>query len=372
MAHTVDPPARPGSGEGARRPVPFRLVPKRAAQAPRPVSILLLEPMAADAAAVAAALADIAGYDVTLVRADGLHAALGFLAEGRFDLVLCNFWLGEETSVPFIAEAREGPPIVLYSDLDNEDIPLIGRRAGAAGFLARADLTPEALGAVLATLLGNAPGREAGRGSIADWLRSLLKTIDRVHAASALAQAGRERRPAGEERGFVADIVEDSADLRYEILEKLSGLEAATLAAPRPARIDVVPVIADAVRRSADGAPEAGARVAFSPPSMPIHVEADPSALLDLVQGLVAEGMDDRSAVAELRPSIRAGDLVLELVPGETPPEMPERTLPRIIAEARRAVVAKLAEKLGGSFEVEAGAGRIARLTVPLRPPAGV
>jgi DNA-binding NarL/FixJ family response regulator len=91
--------------------------------------------------------------DVTACRS--LEEAETALKQVHFDVVYLDYWLGSETSVPFIhaLDSRSGPPCVVLTDLDEPDIRRIAFRAGAQAFLSKESLNPQALeGVTLAVL----------------------------------------------------------------------------------------------------------------------------------------------------------------------------------------------------------------------------
>jgi DNA-binding NarL/FixJ family response regulator len=91
--------------------------------------------------------------DVTACRT--LEEAEAALKQVRFDVVYLDYWLGSETSVPFIhaLDSQHGPPCVVLTDLDEPDIRRIAFRAGAQAFLSKESLNTQALeGVTLAVL----------------------------------------------------------------------------------------------------------------------------------------------------------------------------------------------------------------------------
>jgi DNA-binding NarL/FixJ family response regulator len=77
------------------------------------------------------------------------------LKQVRFDVVYLDYWLGSETSVPFIhaLDSQRGPPCVVLTDLDEPDIRRIAFRAGAQAFLSKQSLNTQGLeGVTLAVL----------------------------------------------------------------------------------------------------------------------------------------------------------------------------------------------------------------------------
>jgi DNA-binding NarL/FixJ family response regulator len=82
------------------------------------------------------------------------------LAETRFDILFVDYWLGAETSIAFIHEVTqtENIPCILMTGLDTPEIRRCAFRAGVAGFLAKDDISIQAIDGVTLTAL-----RQGGR-----------------------------------------------------------------------------------------------------------------------------------------------------------------------------------------------------------------
>lgn len=301
------------------------------------------------------------------------------IARHRFDVVLCDFWLGSETTIPLIDELKSAImpcPVVLVSSLENEDIELIGRRAGAAGFVAKADISAATLDRVFNTLLPTEETGAAeavpGRG-VARWLRALLRSLDRVHAASTLALADDETARSVQE--LMEDIVSNSSEIRSDIMDKLAGLERATRQGSGVRRFDAVPYFADAIRGIASRA-TSGADAEFNTPAVPIMIESSPALFGDLIQGFFAEAAEELAAgrSVTIAPFVVEGQLEVEIVAvapldRTSLPAPAEEQDARVAAtaDARRFVVETLARASGGEASFTPDATRIARLSIPLR-----
>ncbi len=211
----------------------------------RPITVLYVEDDEDDVFLLGRYLEDLPSFEVEYAHAATLAAARSMIARHRFDVVLCDFWLGSETTIPLIDELKSAIvpcPVVLVSSLENDDIELIGRRAGAAGFVAKADISASTLDRVFNTLLppDETEGAEGvpGRG-VARWLRALLRSLDRVHAASTLALADNETARGVQD--LMEDIVSNSTEIRSDIIDKLAGLERATRQGAGVKRFDACP-----------------------------------------------------------------------------------------------------------------------------------
>ncbi|WP_181703755.1 response regulator [Chthonobacter albigriseus] len=351
------------------------LVDRHGPQKRRPIAVLCVEDDADDAHLMGRHLAALGGFAAEVAYAPSLSVARAMLDRHRFDVVICDFWLGDSTSIPLIDQIRleaRACPVVLVSSLENDDIELIGRRAGAAGFVAKADLSAHALERVFVTLLAGDDARPAavpGAG-VGPWLRALLRSLDRVHAASTLALASGTDDAAAAARGFLSDIVANSSEIRSDVIDKLAGLERATRRTGQPVRFDVVPFLADAERLLRDRAADESA-VSFLVPAMPLLVESSPSLFGDLMQGFFAQALDAvaRGDAVTVAPSIEDGCFRLDLSVrdgGRTGQAADERVA--AAADTRRFLVETLAKATGGSFtDGVVDGGRVAHLSVPLR-----
>ena len=98
--------------------------------------------------------------DISLTNCRNLEDAMAALAAQKFDVVYVDYWLGMETSIPFIYQfARENStPCVLLTSLDEPDIRRIAFRAGVEGFLSKDQISTQAIESVtLAVLRGRGP-----------------------------------------------------------------------------------------------------------------------------------------------------------------------------------------------------------------------
>jgi CheY-like chemotaxis protein len=360
----------------------LRLVDADGAVAPRrAVSVLYVEDDREDVYLLRRQLKALPSFDVQFSHAATVADARAMTAARRFDVVLCDFWLGHETTIAFIDDlkiAADPSPVVLVSSLDNEDIELIGRRAGAAGFVAKADLSAAAIDRIFATLLPDEVAvdhpstEEQPAGGAAGWLRALIRGLDAFQAAGA-GRRGNARPSAFET--VMDDIMPAADDLRADLRRTLAGIERSAAAGmPAVSRFDAVPHLADAVARAEL---QRGDDICFVQPAVPLMIEACPALFPDLLQGFFAEASDALGAPLAIEPSIQHGRLVVEIVAGPPPcGDRRGRALrghARAAVDARRLVVETLAVTLGGRFvvpDVPAGGGTLARLEIPLRPVA--
>lgn len=285
------------------------------------------------------------GFAAALVAAGTREAALSALSRQRFDIVLCDFWMAGHTTLSLIDEIKTmaDVPVILTSALDNDDIELIGRRAGADGLLTKSDLAVSTLDRVFSTLLAHRP---APRRDAASMLRALMQSL---HAAGLAL-----RSEAGDEhREF----------RRRSLVRSIADLDAVSRIGAGVQLVDAIPFFVDAVRKQ-DG--RATADIRFLAPSLPLPIETSPTLFADLVEGFLAEAGDAAAAGGEAAVSLKAaaGRLVatIRAADGETTAGDAEA---RAAAEARRRLVESLALACGGRVAFAVAAGHV--LDLPLR-----
>jgi CheY-like chemotaxis protein len=322
----------------------LRLVDTDGAVAPRRVvSVLYVEDDREDVYLLRRQLRALPSFEVQFSHAATVADARAMTAARRFDVVLCDFWLGHETTIAFIDDLKitaDPSPVELVSSLDNEDIELIGRRAGAAGFVAKADLSAAAIDRIFTTLLPAeaAVDREAAEeqpaGGAAGWLRALIRGIDAFQAAGAGRRGPNRLSPLG---SVMDDVMPATDDLRADLRRTLAGIErSAASGMPAVSRFDAVPHLADAVARAEQ---QRGDGICFVQPAVPLMIEACPALFPDLLQGFFAEATDARGAPLAVEPSIQRGSLVVEIVAG--PPPCGDRRGLALRGHARAAVDAR-------------------------------
>jgi DNA-binding NtrC family response regulator len=139
------------TSDRATNPIEFdALSPERDA-----IHALLIDDDAEDVFLFSKLLAKSKQIDFTLTSCGALADAARLLARDSYDIVYIDYWLGLETSIGFIlgADLRRWPPVVLITGLDTPDIRRCAYRAGASAFLAKDNLSVQAVeGVTLAVL----------------------------------------------------------------------------------------------------------------------------------------------------------------------------------------------------------------------------
>lgn len=104
------------------------------------LDILLVEDNLGDARLIEVLLAEEAGADFRITRADRLSGAVDTLAAGRFDVILLDLSLPDSQGLSTVdaVRARAGNiPIVVLSGLDDEEMALKALQSGAQDYLVK-------------------------------------------------------------------------------------------------------------------------------------------------------------------------------------------------------------------------------------------
>ena len=120
------------------------------------MALLLVEDDAADARLVTEFLARSRFFAHDIARAPDQAAAVALAGDTRFDVVILDYWLRTQASLPLSASwssAFGNAPIVLVTSVDAADIQALALSCGASGYLHKNDLSPSALDAVIRTML---------------------------------------------------------------------------------------------------------------------------------------------------------------------------------------------------------------------------
>lgn len=94
-------------------------------------------------------LGDIENLNFRITTANSLSEARKIAQSEVFDVYIVDFWLGFETTVPFIHEVSASGkckgPIIVLSSLDTFDFQNIGLNSGATHFLSKNNLSAKVL-----------------------------------------------------------------------------------------------------------------------------------------------------------------------------------------------------------------------------------
>lgn len=321
-----------------------------AAAARRTITVLHVGDTPEDTFLIGRLVAALPSFAATFVVAGTREAALSALARQRCDIVLCEFWMAGQTTMALIDEIKTlaNLPVILMSALENDDIELIGRRAGADGLLSKNDLAAATLDRVFSTLLLRRP---PARSDAATMLRALMADLYAVGLALRPERSG--------------DRQTDHAARRAALVRSIADLEAASRSGAGVQRFDAVSFFVDAVKKQNFRA-EAEGVVHFLTPSLPLPIETSPTLYADLVEGYLAEAGDVAANGGVATVSLRAfsGRLIATIHPlgGETTAGDAEA---RAAAAERRLLIEGLAQACGGTVVFSAESGHV--LDVPLR-----
>lgn len=323
-----------------------------AAVSRRTITVLHIGDTPEDTFLIGRLVGALPSFAATFIAAGTREAALSALSRQPCDVVLCEFWMAGRTTMALIDEIKAAAdvPVILVSALENDDIELIGRRAGPDGLLTKSDLAVATLDRVFSTLLSR---RATPRCDAASMLRALMSNL---YAAGLALRPDRDgSRPADREAHHAA------------LARSIVDLEAASRFGAGVQRFDAIPFFADAVRKQ-DARSEAGGGIQFVAPSLPLPIETSPTLYADLVEGFLAEAGDAAAAGGVAIVSLRAasGRLVATVRPlgGQAIAGDAEA---RAAAAERRLLIEGLARACGGNVAFSAKDGHV--LDVPLRLP---
>ena len=94
-------------------------------------------------------------FEISLTSCRNIEDALTAISDQKFDILYVDYWLGLETSIPFIYKfaLENQTPCVLLTSLDEPDIRRIAFRAGVQGFLSKEELSTQAIESVTLSVL---------------------------------------------------------------------------------------------------------------------------------------------------------------------------------------------------------------------------
>lgn len=353
---------------GTSRAKRFRIVPNGAeGLARRSISVLIIEDDPEDLFLLRRYLSVLTAFAADVHSVDTLVEARRLVCEHSYDIIFCDFWLNNESSVPFIqdlASLTNGCPIALLSSSSRTELELIARRAGANGYLAKSDICAARLHQVISSLLGIGQQRALvvpGLGGPAPQVMITGRDV------------GVSRRP------IRSMGVNDGSPLL-----PLSGQGTAGMARLRgdpPACFDVVTAVCD-ITSDMLTIEEAPSTLVYRPSQPTAFCYADSSAVSDLLRTFIGEGCSalERGESVMLVSNSYAGTFEL-LMQGHAPDEVDDRNNALRaredgISAVRRQLLTSLAAAVSGTVlftgqeDLEDGIWRIA-LSFPLNQPDG-
>ena len=120
------------------------------------VRALLIDDDADDIAIIIRLAAKSKQLDIRLRACSSTEQAQTLMTDCAFDIVYIDYWLGTETSIPFISGFTKisDAPCVLLTGLDEPDIRRLAFRAGVKAFLSKEEISAQAIEGVTLAVLG--------------------------------------------------------------------------------------------------------------------------------------------------------------------------------------------------------------------------
>lgn len=139
-------------------------------------------------------LSDIESLNFSITTANSLSEARKIVRSESFDVYIVDFWLGFETTVPFIHEVYDAGkckgPIIVLSSLDTFDFQNIGLSSGATHFLSKNNLSSKVLettvrsSMLLSERISFCENKQAGEiEDMLCWTDDLLKDLQEIQNA---------------------------------------------------------------------------------------------------------------------------------------------------------------------------------------------
>ena len=299
---------------------------------PSRLRVLLIEDDPVDAKMITWLAAKIDRFKLDITVAESVDLARSAYLEKEFDLFICDYFLGAETSVPLITEfttSERRKPCIIISGLDKEDIQRIGMRAGAVCFLPKSDISSETLEATLASVLRMKAvedrlfhDAESARGEkvaairrVSDWLKTVLNRVDRIHTAASLMTAKTEGTGNSELADMARHMIEDSASVRSELFERILRMERLDPDEQKhlATQIDLVAVLASSVELLRYDAERRRQRLYFSRPVTPVWIEYDPYLTTDAFENIVRHSVNVSPVGSEIdvRLTVEGGEALV-------------------------------------------------------------
>ncbi len=324
---------------------------------PKPLSVLMIDENLADVHNVTRLFSVLRTHAAAVVHAPDLGYAQDLLGAQSFDLIFCDFWLGQGSALGLVQSMQDRgqtTPVTLLSSMDSADLELIARRIGASGYMTKADLSVWTLEQVVTSMLGTGERVSATVGAA-----QVLKSR-RLITGSGSSYGRNGRRAMISHRPVQGNgPTQDRNNIVF-----LPPYE------NRFVQFDIIATVQSIVDQWADlgAGPDL---VTFHAPRMEVVCWADPTSMHDVLRAFGAEGAEalKRGDALYLVPSLVSGHLRLEMV-GHNDTITPSQLAPRekAVEAERRRVVAALASAVHGSFtEIahEDGTWHLV-LTVPL------
>ncbi len=316
-------------------------------------------------------------YALDIIHCQSKTEARALMAEGGFDLVFLDFWLGTETCLSLVDDIVDGGrqlPVIILSNLCSDDIEAIANRAGATAFLSKSDISGRALDDTIGRLTSGpvsealpiAPDCAPDMSTLD--VRDLIRALDAVHANSAVANIALANGQVEEAHGFLKNTIETASSLRSALFTLVERQESSAVLSPVLEPFDVRDRIANAIERIADDAEARAIQFVFRRPFRPVWSQSDVQAFDRIVETLMTTLIWRAEAGSTIAVALNgAADVMLTLAyrpdriihfdDGHRDDGILNTTLSELDREAT---------KLGGGIVIErSGDTLIATLTLP-------
>ena len=379
--------------------------PEQAAPAPRrPMSVLMVEDDNADARLMTEFLIRSRFFTHEVTRVTDQAEAVAAAPDKRFDLVILDYWLRIEASLPLGADwaaALHQTPILLVTSVDAADIQSLALACGADGYLHKNDLSPSSLDAVIRNLLHarQTEGRllealaqkqkAAGkpRENMSQTSHGALSTLNAVHGfAQILSSDSRDVIPGADTSGYI-DLIKQGSETLIDILHSyLTRAENPEKTPKLTFRLEDIGKIIKSVALTAQHQCSGmGHTLLVSVIGGPVHAEVDKTAIYQMLLNLVANAVkySPRETTMTLvltdmgeRFRIALGDEGVGMSKDDIAAAMQRHLRPPgpedINAPGRGpglAVVSSIVEMHGGAMHIESdnGWGTTVNVTLPVR-----
>jgi signal transduction histidine kinase len=271
------------------------------------MTLLLVEDDHADARLVTEFLIRSRFFEHEVVRAASQAEALALGEDRTFDLVILDYWLRTEASLPLNrswAATFPGAPILLVTSVDASDIQALALSCGATGYLHKNDLSPSALDAVIRTMLhaceserklretlAGQPGEpNAARAAAHDETahgksREVLSTLNAMHGfARLLSTDSRDVLPGMDTAGYI-DLLKQGSDTLVDILRSYLSRATSADGAPKLVfqRADIGKIIKSAALTVQHQCHDRGHTLLESTIGGPVQAEVDKAAIYQML-----------------------------------------------------------------------------------------
>jgi signal transduction histidine kinase len=314
-------------------------------------SVLLVEDNRSDARLLEATLQDAGGHRFRITHVQRLAGALAALAGGGVDVVLLDLNLPDSQGLDTLAELqreRPGVPVVVLTGLNDEDLAVKAVQAGAQDYLPKEVFD----GGLLARLIRHAIERhQIGveleraqteqlrlRDQFLTHVSHELRTpLAAMHQFLDILADGIAGRLSDEQLGYVQRTLRNARQLEAMVAELLEAVRAQNdKLAVEPQRVDLAPLLEDAVRGFAGHAEAKRIRLAAEvQPGLPA-AHADPLRVGQVLGNLLDNALKFTPEGGEVRVSAgldgEPGSVRIEVTdsgPG-VPPEATERVFERL------------------------------------------